>query len=279
MHSASGAIRLSRPMQHRVSSLAVLVPFLFACNSAGPRSEAPAAPHAAAAEPGARATSGSHQEPQSPAESRYTLVLIRTGPKSGQLPAEDEQHAFEGHFANMARMAREGELVLAGPFGDVRHAPDLRGIFVLATGERAEAETWAGTDPTTRAGVFRLEFHDLATGAALRRACEEDLAWHDRQVAEGKTPKPGENGRGYALLTVEHADVAWRELAPLQTAEGGVLFLARLDGTRALALLDTANAAEARERFAPQLEALGACTLDDWFGSAEFARLPELARN
>jgi hypothetical protein len=55
-----------------------------------------------------------------------------------------------------------------------------------------------------------------------------------------------------------------------------VLFLAHLDGTRALALLDAASAAEARERFAPQLEHLGACTLDDWFGSAQFARLPEL---
>src|SRR6185436_19651218 len=97
------------------------------------------------------ACSSTPPAPEAPAEPRYTLVLIRTGPKSGQLSAEENTRAFEGHFANMGRMAREGQLVLAGPFGDERHAEGLRGIFVLATGERAEAEAWAGTDPTTRA--------------------------------------------------------------------------------------------------------------------------------
>jgi len=227
--------------------------------------------------PAARPAPASAPTPSVAAESGYTLVLIRTGPKSGQLSAEENQRAFAGHFENMGRLARAGQLVLAGPYGEERHAPDLRGIFVLDTSERAQAEAWASTDPTTQAGVFRLEFHDLATAAALRRALAEDLAWHDRQVADGRTPAPGENGRGYVLLTAENGDLAWRELAPLCSTDGGVLFLAHIDGSRALALLDAENAAEARERFAPQLEQLGACTLDDWFGSAQFARLPEFS--
>lgn len=212
-----------------------------------------------------------------PAEGRYTLVVIRTGPQSGQLPAEENQRAFAGHFANMTRMAEARQLVLAGPYGERRHAPDLRGIFVLDTAERAQAEAWAGTDPTTQAGVFRLEFHELATDAALRRVLEEDLAWHAREVAAGRMPPPGEGARPYVLLTAEDGERARRELAPLATGDGGVLFLARLDGTRALALLDAQDAAEARARFAPQLEHLGAPELDEWFASAQLARLPELA--
>ena len=206
----------------------------------------PAAQEVARAETPATAPARPASSPVA-AGSGYTLVLIRTGPKSGQLTAEENQRAFAGHFENMGRMAREGQLVLAGPYGDQRHASDLRGIFVLDTAERERAEAWAGTDPTTRAGVFQLEFHDLATEAALRRALAEDLAWH--------------------------------ELQPLCTSDGGVLMLAHLDGSRALALLDAADAAEARERFAPQLENVGACTLDDWFGSKQFERLPELAGN
>jgi len=248
---------------------------LAACASTTPAAPAASAPHA----PQTTTASAAPTAPPAradAAEAGYTLVLLRSGPKSGTLPAEENGHAFEGHFANMGRMAREGQLVLAGPYGDFRHASDLRGIFVLATGDRARAEAWAGTDPTTQAGVFVQEFHDLATAAALRRSMAENLAWNDRQAAAGHTPAPGENGRGYALLTAEEGARAWRELAPLCNAEGGVLLLAHLDGTRALALLDVENAAEARERFAPQLENLGACTLDDWFGSKLLARLPEL---
>jgi uncharacterized protein YciI len=261
---------------------ALLLPLLLlaACGSTPPATSSASPARATPAPPAASsapAPATVRCTPSADASTGYTLVLIRTGPKSGALPAEENQRAFAGHFENMERMAKAGQLVLAGPYGESRHAPDLRGIFVLDTADRAQAEAWAGTDPTTRAGVFRLEFHDLATEAALRRALAEDLAWHEREVAEGKTPSPGENARGYVLLTAEQGDLARRELAPLQTTEGGVLFLAQLDGTRALALLDAANAAEARERFGPQLEELGACTLDDWFGSSQFARLPELS--
>jgi uncharacterized protein YciI len=180
---------------------------------------------------------------------------------SGKLSANENDAAFAGHFSNMARMAEAGELLVAGPFGEQRHDPSLRGLFVLASAERAQAEAWAATDPTTRAGVFVLEFHELATDAPLRAALENDLARRARLASEGTPPKPGDGARSYVLLTAEHGDLARRELAPLMNPEGGVYLLADLDGTRALALLDAATAAEAAERFAPQLEFLGAHTL------------------
>lgn len=203
----------------------------------------------------------------------YTLVLIKTGPKSNQLSAEDNQRAFEGHFANMGRMAQEGQLVVAGPFGQMRHDPDLRGIFVLTTSDRAEAERWAGTDPTTQAGVFVLEFHDLATDAPLRAACERDMTWRAEQEAAGRKPNPGEGARPYVLLTAEHGDLAQRELGELRTREGGVLLLGPLDGSRAFAILDAEDLAGARERFGPRLEHIGSHVLDEWFASSQLAAM------
>jgi len=217
-----------------------------------------------------------HSTPGAPAEHGYTLVLIQTGPESGKLSKEENDRAFAGHFANMGRMAEARQLVVAGPYGEKRHDPNLRGLFVLDSAERAVAETWAHTDPTTQAGVFQLEFHDLATDAPLQRALEDDLAWRAREKAEGKTPQPGEGARPYVLLTAEHGDLARRELGPLLSTEGGVYLFASLDGTRALALLDAPDIAEARERFGPQLENLGAYALDEWFASNQLARLVEV---
>lgn len=248
-----------RQMHVRTSVSILLLSSLVACRSTQPGS-APAA---------------KNPEPSTPAEHAYTLVLIQTGPRSGKLSKEENDRAFAGHFENMGRMAEARQLVVAGPYGEERHDPNLRGLFVLDSAERAEAESWASTDPTARAGVFVLEFHDLATDAPLLRALEADLAWRAQQEAEGRTPNPGEGARPYVLLTAEHGDLARRELAPLLSSEGGVYLLASLDGTRALALLDAEDVAEARERFAPQLENLGAHVLDEWFASSQLARLVE----
>lgn len=248
-------------MNRRLLALALSSCVLLACRA--PRS----APQSAARSAPENAPASAHERPG------YTLVFLKTGPKSGQLAPEENAQAFAGHFANMARLAEARQLVVAGPFGQERHDPALRGLFVLASAERDQARAWAETDPTTQAGVFVLEYHELATEAALAAALERDLAARAAQAAEGKTPQPGEGARSYVLLTAEHGDLAERELAGLRTAEGGVFLLARLDGTRAFALLDAQDLAEARERFGPQLANLGAHVLDEWFASAELARL------
>ena len=203
----------------------------------------------------------------------YHLVLIKTGPNSGKLSEADSSKAFAGHFANMQRLADARQLLSAGPFGEQRHDPMLRGLFVLATDKRAEAELWASTDPTTLAGVFTLEFHDLVTDAPLRAALERDLARAAADKASGRTPPPTDSMRGYVLLTAESASQAEAELAALKTAAGGVLLLARLDGTRSFAILDAENIAAAKERFAKPLASIGAHTLDEWFASKQIEGL------
>lgn len=242
---------------------------------------APATPAAHEPSPDA-APAAPAREPKPAAEAsstpNYTLVLIKTGPQSGKLTKEENDRAFAGHFANMERMSEEGQLLVAGPYGERRHDPDLRGIFVLATSDRAEAERQASTDPTTQAGVFVLEYHTLATTSPLAAALERALAWVDAQKAAGRTPAPGEHARTYVWLTAEHGDLAQREFTPLQNADGGVYLTAALDGTRALVLLDADSLAMAEERFAPQLAEIGTYTLDEWFGTDELAAMVAGAR-
>jgi uncharacterized protein YciI len=196
----------------------------------------------------------------------YTLVLIKTGPQSGKLSTEENQRVFAGHFENMARLANERKLLVAGPYGGERHDKNLRGLFVLDTGDRTEATAWAETDPPTQAGVFVLEYHELRTDAALLKQLEHDLDRTAKAKAEGKETKPGEGARGYVLLTAADGELAHRELKDLVAAKR-VYVLADLDKAGVFAILDAKDLAAARELLGPRADKLGAHTLDEWFAS------------
>jgi uncharacterized protein YciI len=201
-----------------------------------------------------------------------TLVLLKTGPRT-DLGADERSTIFAGHFANMQRLAREGHLLLAGPYGKEKSDPTLRGIFVLSTGDRAVAERLAGTDPGAQAGVFALEFHDLVTAAPLRDFLAAELAAEDAAAAAGKKLAPGEGGRLYVLL---QADAGAQALAALAD-HPAVLLAGRLDGTRAFAVLDALDPAAAKALLAPLAERIGPCTLDSWFASGRLASLRDPA--
>jgi len=71
---------------------------------------------------------------------------------------------FKGHFANIKRLAGEGKLALAGPFGDKN---DWRGMFIFAVDTPEEAEKLVATDPVIRSGEMVAEYHRLYASAAL----------------------------------------------------------------------------------------------------------------
>src|SRR5690349_21562690 len=58
----------------------------------------------------------------------YVLVILKTGP-AVVAPGKERDEIFKGHFANIHRLAEEGKLVVAGPFGD--QGGDWRGMFVF----------------------------------------------------------------------------------------------------------------------------------------------------
>lgn len=93
----------------------------------------------------------------------YVLVILKTGPK--KMAASPERDAmFQGHFANMSRLAAEGKLAVAGPLDGV---DGWRGLFVFATGDLEDARTLAASDPVLIQGEMVAEFHKFYGSAAL----------------------------------------------------------------------------------------------------------------
>ena len=93
----------------------------------------------------------------------YVLVILKTGPKKATDKAERAK-IFEGHFANMNRLAAEGKLAVAGPLDGKE---ERRGIFILATPDIDEAKTWVATDPVIQSGEMVAEYHKFFASAAL----------------------------------------------------------------------------------------------------------------
>jgi uncharacterized protein YciI len=87
---------------------------------------------------------------------QYVLVILKTGPT--HVPEGDTRKTmFEGHFANMQRLSKEGKLVLAGPFGD--NPEGWRGLFVFAVSDIDEAKRLTATDPVIVNGEMVAEYH------------------------------------------------------------------------------------------------------------------------
>lgn len=98
----------------------------------------------------------------------YVLVVLKAGP--ARVPDGDERkRMFEGHFANMQRLADEGKLAFAGPLDGV---DGWRGIFVFATPDIATAKTLVATDPVIENGEMVAEYHKLYGSAALMKINE-----------------------------------------------------------------------------------------------------------
>ncbi|MFL6593489.1 MAG: YciI family protein [Luteimonas sp.] len=112
----------------------------------------------------------------------YVLVILRSGPTPmAQGRARDAM--FEGHFANIARLAKAGKLALAGPFGD---NPDgWRGLFVFAVDTVDEARALTQTDPVILNGEMVAEYHPWYGSAAAMLLPE----LHERLVAPAPSDK------------------------------------------------------------------------------------------
>ncbi len=201
-----------------------------------------------------------------------TLVLLKTGVRREPLSESERAQVSGGHFGNMQKLAREGHLLVAGPYGKAKSDASLRGIFVLDTADPERARQLAETDPGFQAGVFALEYHRLTTTAPLRAFRLAELAEQDAAAAAGRALAPGEGGRGYVLLTVEDGAAAAAVLA----GNPAVLWFAWLDGSRAFVLLDARDRLAAQALLQPLAARLGAMRLDEWFGSGRLAGLPQL---
>lgn len=83
----------------------------------------------------------------------YQMVFLKAGPNRNQDSATSAG-LQAGHIANIKRLAREGKIVLAGPFGD---KGEVRGIFIMNVASAEEAKRLCDSDPAIIAGRLSVE--------------------------------------------------------------------------------------------------------------------------
>ena len=94
---------------------------------------------------------------------QYVLVILKTGPNK-MADGDARKQMFQGHFANMGKLAADKKLVLAGPLDGKE---GRRGIFVLNTPDIEAAKAWVSTDPVIIHGEMVAEYHKFYGSAAL----------------------------------------------------------------------------------------------------------------
>lgn len=82
----------------------------------------------------------------------YVLCILKTGPKDTEVKGKERDDIFAGHFANIGKLAEEGKLAVAGPFG--KNDKSYRGLYIFNVTTIEEAEKLVVLDPAVKAGVF-----------------------------------------------------------------------------------------------------------------------------
>lgn len=100
----------------------------------------------------------------------YVLCILKTGPKDTEITGDARKEIFAGHFANIGRLASEGKLAVAGPFG--KNDKSYRGLYIFNVATVEEAEKLVVLDPAVEAGVFVAELTPWYGSAALMTVTE-----------------------------------------------------------------------------------------------------------
>lgn len=82
----------------------------------------------------------------------FVLCILKTGPKDAEIKGDERRKIFSGHFENINRLADEGKLAVAGPFG--KNEKSYRGLYIFNVATLEEAEKLVMLDPAVEAGVF-----------------------------------------------------------------------------------------------------------------------------
>jgi len=88
---------------------------------------------------------------------RYYMVFLRRGPAWTPESTPETKAIFEGHMANIKRLAAEGKLVIAGPFLEQTGKGSLAGLFIFRVETVDETKALVETDPAVKAGRLAYE--------------------------------------------------------------------------------------------------------------------------
>ncbi|MFM9837395.1 MAG: YciI family protein [Cyclobacteriaceae bacterium] len=81
----------------------------------------------------------------------YVFVFLHKRTDKAELPKEQVDKIMEGHMANINKMAKEGHLLVAGPF------EGGGGIFIFNSTSINEVTEWVKADPGIQANRWKVE--------------------------------------------------------------------------------------------------------------------------
>lgn len=98
---------------------------------------------------------------------QYYFVMLTKGPSSEKIDSLELEKIQTGHMANIRKMANDGKLKIAGPFGD---DGNWRGIFIFDAANEDEVKALLKNDPAIQAGRLAYEIHPWWTekGSCLK---------------------------------------------------------------------------------------------------------------
>jgi uncharacterized protein YciI len=94
---------------------------------------------------------------------QYVMAFLKDGPNriTDSVKRADLQRA---HLKNIIRLAKEGKLLIAGPFLDGK---EVEGIYIFNVATIEEAKVLTETDPAIKAGSLVMELRPWYGSAAL----------------------------------------------------------------------------------------------------------------
>lgn len=104
---------------------------------------------------------------------KYVFCLLKSGTNT-TASKEESKKLFEGHMANIGKLAQEGKLVVAGPF--MKNDRNYRGIYIFNVETIEEAKALVATDPAIKANLLEAELTPWYATAAL----QETIKIHEK---------------------------------------------------------------------------------------------------
>jgi uncharacterized protein YciI len=207
----------------------------------------------------------------------YVLVYLRRGPSAESRTEEQRAATQSAHLAEIERMARHGDLLVAGPFDAENTHPEIRGIYVLDVQNLDFARGLSLSDPAVQAGVLVPELLTWQGDRALRDVHAQDL---ESMSTDQAATEEGAvfNMRRFVLVDAVLSGDAEPALAQLRS-RGEMLFFGRVTGgaeRRAIFLLDAGSVEQAMSLLAAAGNSITNVQAIPWWGSANLARLPEM---
>jgi len=111
---------------------------------------------------------------------KYVVAFLKRGPNQN-LDSAKAAELQMAHLKNIMEMARQGKLVIAGPFfGN----DDLRGIYIFNVSTIEEAEALTNSDPAIQAGRLAMDLKEWYGSAALLGLADIEKRITKQQIVE-----------------------------------------------------------------------------------------------